>query len=79
MKVKKINKKKLNVKKASIIDVIEVVIIKNDYPVLMPNRIVKEYWTLEGMFIGSIDPLNRFSAIINAVENGYHHISPTKK
>lgn len=65
--------KSINTKviEASIIDVVEVLTIKNDYPDLMPNRIVKEYWTFKGEYIGCIDPLTKFSSIIDAIEIGY--------
>ena len=33
---------------------------------MMPDRIVKEYQTPEGKFIGKYDPLDQFSAIISA-------------
>lgn len=57
--------------KSSIVDIFELLVIKNDYPDLMPNRIVKEYWTFEGEYIGSIDPLNAFSKILDSLEYKY--------
>lgn len=46
-------------------------IVKNDRPELMPNRIVKEYWTIQGEFIGRIDPLDKYPEIVNSTEYKY--------
>lgn len=31
-----------------------------DGSVLMPSRIIEEYWTLDGRYIGRIDPLDDY-------------------
>lgn len=31
-----------------------------DNSVLMPSRIIEEYWTLDGRYIGRIDPLDDY-------------------
>lgn len=33
--------------------------IKDD-SILMPSRIIEEYWTLDGRYIGRIDPLDNY-------------------
>lgn len=30
---------------------------------IMPNRIIKEYWTFDGRLVGTYDPLDEFSLI----------------
>lgn len=57
--------------KTSNIEVVEIIIEKNDRPELMPNRIVKEYWTIQGEFIGRIDPLDKYPEIVNSTKYKY--------
>ena len=35
--------------------------IKDDS--IMPNRIIKEYWTFDGKLVGTYDPLDEFELI----------------
>lgn len=49
--------------KTEIVSVVKVIFkIKNDKSI-MPNRTIKEYWTLDGKYIGKIDPLDNYPLI----------------
>lgn len=72
-------KKDETTKKVSIVEVIKIEVSKNDNHKFIPNRIVEEYWTTNGIHIGTIDPLSPYSSIVEAVKHGYVHTLPINK
>ena len=57
-------KEKKTPKEIKITSVVEVTYISNDCE-LIPNREVKEFWTLDGRKIGQFDLLDEFLLIID--------------
>lgn len=58
-------------KKALSTEIIEIAKVRfeiKDDSMLMPSRIIEEYWTLDGKMVGKIDPLDDYLAIEEAVK-----------
>lgn len=51
-----------------IVSIVKVRFEIKDNSVLMPSRIIEEYWTLDGRMVGKIDPLDNYLAIEEAVK-----------
>lgn len=59
-------------KKALSTEIVSIVKVRfeiKDNSVLMPSRIIEEYWTLDGRMVGKIDPLDNYLAIEEAVKS----------
>ena len=58
-------------KKALSTEIVEIAKVRfeiKDDSILMPSRIIEEYWTLDGRMVGKIDPLDDYFAIKEAVK-----------
>ncbi|WP_130890224.1 hypothetical protein [Fusobacterium ulcerans] len=58
-------------KKALSTEIVEIAKVRfeiKDDSILMPSRIIEEYWTLDGRMVGKIDPLDDYLAIKEAVK-----------
>ena len=61
IKLEKLLKKEA--KKATLVEVMEVECEIEDERKIMSRRTIKEFWTLDGKYIGKLDPLDDYSLI----------------
>lgn len=59
---------KREAKKITLVEVMEIECEIEDDRKLMLKRTIKEFWTLEGKYIGKIDPLDDYLAIEEAIK-----------